>query len=111
MFLDCSQAQICQVILLFAVRENYPIHYFCSLGKDRTGIITGLCFLPSFRFQPSFVQLTARLFVALVMCCCDADRDQICNDYSRSREVPLHLRHLARAHMPSQIDEAHRTWH
>eukprot|EP01120_Amphizonella_sp_Union-15-10_P006961 TRINITY_DN2300_c0_g1_i1.p1 TRINITY_DN2300_c0_g1~~TRINITY_DN2300_c0_g1_i1.p1 ORF type:complete len:499 (-),score=101.13 TRINITY_DN2300_c0_g1_i1:85-1539(-) len=42
MFLDHCKAQICKILEIFTVETNYPIHYFCNAGKDRTGVISAL---------------------------------------------------------------------
>lgn len=41
MFLENCKAHLCDVLQTFLDPMNYPIHVFCSLGKDRTGLVTG----------------------------------------------------------------------
>ncbi len=41
MFLENCKGQICEVLQTFLEPQHYPIHLFCNLGKDRTGLITG----------------------------------------------------------------------
>jgi protein tyrosine/serine phosphatase len=66
MFLEYCQRQICEVLTLFLHPENYPIHVFCNLGKDRTGTIT-----------------------ALVLTCAGVSREEIIQDYTESRHLML----------------------
>jgi len=42
LFLDQCQAQICEVLTHFLDVRNFPIMYFCNIGKDRTGVISAL---------------------------------------------------------------------
>jgi len=42
MFLEHCKAQICKILDTFTAQANYPIHYFCNAGKDRTGVISVL---------------------------------------------------------------------
>jgi len=66
MFLENCKGHVCEVLQIFLDPLNYPIQVFCSLGKDRTGLIT-----------------------ALVLSCIGVPRAEICNDYSKSNEVNL----------------------
>jgi len=42
LFLDYCQSQINEVLTHFLDINNYPIMYFCNIGKDRTGVISAL---------------------------------------------------------------------
>jgi len=64
MFLDYCQKQVAQVLDLFLEERNYPIHVFCNLGKDRTGVIT-----------------------ALVLSCCRVPRSEIVEDFAQSKNI------------------------
>jgi len=66
MFLENCKSQIAEVLQCFLEPANYPIHLYCNLGKDRTGLIT-----------------------ALVLSCLGVPRKDICADYSHSNEVDL----------------------
>jgi hypothetical protein len=64
MFLEYSKPAVRSILELFTEPANYPIHIYCTLGKDRTGCI-----------------------VALLLWCCGATREEIVRDYERSRHV------------------------
>jgi hypothetical protein len=66
MFLEYSKPAVRTILELFTDPANYPIHIYCTLGKDRTGCI-----------------------VALVLWCCGATREEIVHDYQRSRHVVI----------------------
>jgi len=42
LFLDDCQSQINEILTYFLDIRNYPIMYFCNIGKDRTGVISAL---------------------------------------------------------------------
>ncbi|EGG25023.1 putative protein tyrosine phosphatase [Cavenderia fasciculata] len=60
-----TQEEILTIMRILKRRENYPIMYYCSLGKDRTGMVT-----------------------ALLLSCLGVPRDVIIEDYAKS-EVNL----------------------
>jgi len=56
-----TQEEILTIMRIFKNKENYPIMYFCSLGKDRTGMTT-----------------------AILLSCLGVPRDIIIEDYAKS---------------------------
>eukprot|EP01132_Coremiostelium_polycephalum_P000956 gene956-1216_t len=56
-----TQEEILTILRILKNKENYPIMYFCSLGKDRTGMVT-----------------------ALLLSCLGVPRDIVIEDYAKS---------------------------
>ncbi|GAM26579.1 hypothetical protein SAMD00019534_097540, partial [Acytostelium subglobosum LB1] len=56
-----TQEEILTIFRILKNKDNYPIMYFCSLGKDRTGMVT-----------------------ALLLSCLGVPRDLVVEDYSKS---------------------------
>eukprot|EP01133_Synstelium_polycarpum_P007220 gene7220-8384_t len=56
-----TQEELLTILRILKDKDNYPIMYFCSLGKDRTGMVT-----------------------ALFLSCLGVPRDLIVEDYSKS---------------------------
>jgi protein tyrosine/serine phosphatase len=63
--LEFTRREILTVFRILKCMDNYPVSIFCSLGKDRTGIITGL-----------------------LLSCLGVPRDVIVDDY---HETEIHL--------------------
>jgi protein tyrosine/serine phosphatase len=64
--IDYSGKLMTSVMKLFLVEENYPIAFYCTAGKDRTGLIA-----------------------MLLLSSCGATDEQILNDYKISDNVYL----------------------
>ncbi|EFA79766.1 putative protein tyrosine phosphatase [Heterostelium album PN500] len=56
-----TQEELLTILRILKNKDNYPIMYFCSLGKDRTGMVT-----------------------SLLLSCLGVPRDLIVEDYSKS---------------------------
>lgn len=69
-----TQEELLTIMRILKNRENYPILYFCSLGKDRTGMVT-----------------------SILLSCLGVPRQIIIDDYSKSEgNLTAHLDHIRR---------------